>query len=154
MPLLFLIILINLASIHAFTTTPFLPHTTFSKSSISYTALSEEDVDLHPNEQQDRVNIVLVTGFESFNRDLYERAGWLLPHEMGVNLQGWFGLLFVVPYSSYKDIQHFVYCHLTSTKQTKKYLPIPTFEPPPPSLRPYAMPIFSSARSSSITTMS
>jgi hypothetical protein len=65
-------------------------------------------VDLHPNEQQDRVNIVLVTGFESFNRDLYERAGWLLPREMGVNLQGWFGLLFVVPYSSYKDIQHFV----------------------------------------------
>ena len=34
------------------------------------------------------VNVVLVTGFESFNRDLYEEAGRLLPPECKVNLKG------------------------------------------------------------------
>jgi hypothetical protein len=37
---------------------------------------------------EEKVNIVLVTGFESFNRDLYEKAGGLLPKEFGVNLKG------------------------------------------------------------------
>lgn len=34
------------------------------------------------------VNVVLVTGFESFNRDLYTEAGKLLPEECKVNLKG------------------------------------------------------------------
>ena len=36
----------------------------------------------------DSVNVVLVTGFESFNRDLYEKAGALLPSECKINLKG------------------------------------------------------------------
>jgi hypothetical protein len=34
------------------------------------------------------VNVVLVTGFESFNRDLYTEAGKLLPEECKINLKG------------------------------------------------------------------
>jgi magnesium chelatase subunit H len=33
------------------------------------------------------VNVVLTTGFESFNRDLYQKAGQLLPPQLNVNLQ-------------------------------------------------------------------
>ena len=41
------------------------------------------------NKSQDGgVNVVLVTGFESFNRDLYTEAGKLLPEECKVNLKG------------------------------------------------------------------
>ena len=47
-----------------------------------------------------QVGIVLVTGFESFNRDLYEKAGKLLPEEFGVNLKGacdWYLDNFLLP---------------------------------------------------------
>lgn len=48
--------------------------------------------DPDPNDEDedtsDAVNVVLVTGFESFNRDLYEEAGRLLPPECKVNLKG------------------------------------------------------------------
>lgn len=33
------------------------------------------------------VNVVLTTGFESFNRDLYQKAGKLLPPQLNINLQ-------------------------------------------------------------------
>lgn len=53
---------------------------------------SETPVQPHNDGYQPRnnakVNIVLVTGFESFNRDLYEKAGESLPKEFGVNLKG------------------------------------------------------------------
>ena len=42
----------------------------------------------------DAVNVVLVTGFESFNRDLYEEAGRMLPKECEINLKGVFHCLF------------------------------------------------------------
>ena len=42
----------------------------------------------------DAVNVVLVTGFESFNRDLYEEAGRMLPKECEINLKGVSSLLF------------------------------------------------------------
>ncbi|KAL7508774.1 hypothetical protein ACHAXN_005850 [Cyclotella atomus] len=52
---------------------------------------SETPVQRHNDGYQPRnnakVNIVLVTGFESFNRDLYEKAGESLPKEFGVNLK-------------------------------------------------------------------
>jgi hypothetical protein len=51
-------------------------------------------VDDRQHQQHERngesVNVVLVTGFESFNRELYEEAGKLLPKELNVNLQGMF----------------------------------------------------------------
>eukprot|EP00804_Cyclotella_cryptica_P016326 CCRYP_009901-RA/>CCRYP_009901-RA protein AED:0.09 eAED:0.09 QI:132/1/1/1/0.94/0.88/18/1271/1454 len=45
------------------------------------TKQNEDEVDA------DAVNVVLVTGFESFNRDLYEKAGALLPPECKINLK-------------------------------------------------------------------
>ncbi|KAL7541039.1 hypothetical protein ACHAXR_010578, partial [Thalassiosira sp. AJA248-18] len=39
------------------------------------------------NEDNGAVNVVLVTGFESFNRELYEEAGRLLPTECKINLK-------------------------------------------------------------------
>lgn len=48
---------------------------------------ADEQQVLEPTEQE-QVNIVLVTGFESFNRDLYKEAGRLLPKEFHVNLKG------------------------------------------------------------------
>lgn len=70
----------------------------FSRAPILYTASLTDDkqqhvkqTELHSNEEQGhRVNIVLVTGFESFNRDMYKEAGMLLPKEFGVNLKGEF----------------------------------------------------------------
>jgi len=39
------------------------------------------------DDNENGVNVVLVTGFESFNRELYEEAGRLLPKECKINLQ-------------------------------------------------------------------
>lgn len=56
---------------------------------------NNDDVEFSPtppknnNKDDDAtVNVVLVTGFESFNRDLYEEAGRLLPPECKINLKG------------------------------------------------------------------
>ena len=61
-------------------------------SSIDETTQLQQDAARQRSQQEEdnenQVNIVLVTGFESFNRDLYEKAGKLLPEEFGVNLKG------------------------------------------------------------------
>ena len=45
-------------------------------------------IDTDNDNDADTVDVVLVTGFESFNRDLYEEAGRLLSPECKVNLKG------------------------------------------------------------------
>ena len=60
----------------------------FGPIPLSSSLLSETDTDISRNDDSDTVNVVLVTGFESFNRDLYEKAGALLPPECKINLQG------------------------------------------------------------------
>ncbi len=52
------------------------------------TAFDEPASAVNKENDSDAVNVVLVTGFESFNRDLYEQAGALLPVECKLNLQG------------------------------------------------------------------
>ena len=49
-------------------------------------------------DDDDAVNVVLVTGFESFNRDLYEEAGRMLPKECEINLKGVFHCYFLVAF--------------------------------------------------------
>ncbi|KAL7468553.1 hypothetical protein ACHAXS_008781 [Conticribra weissflogii] len=51
------------------------------------TAFDEPASAVNKENDSDAVNVVLVTGFESFNRDLYEQAGALLPVECKLNLQ-------------------------------------------------------------------
>ena len=62
------------------------------QSVISKTAsLIDHNIDITQKQDEkplEQVNIVLVTGFESFNRDLYKEAGKLLPRELDVNLRG------------------------------------------------------------------
>jgi len=60
-----------------YTTT--LPSTTIRKE--------ESTVTSYPKQNDSVVNVVLITGFESFNRDLYEEAGRLLPPECKINLK-------------------------------------------------------------------
>lgn len=55
----------------------------------------EEGVLLPSEPKDDRINVVLVTGFESFNRELYYEAGRLLPPECKINLKG---MRFVLQY--------------------------------------------------------
>eukprot|EP00956_Cyclotella_meneghiniana_P034007 scaffold100848_cov37-Cyclotella_meneghiniana.AAC.2 len=60
------------------------------QSIISHIAsLTDDDIDIQRQDEKPagQVNIVLVTGFESFNRDLYKEAGKLLPRELDVNLK-------------------------------------------------------------------
>jgi len=55
------------------------------KTTLLSTTISKEESTVLP--KQDSVNVVLITGFESFNRDLYEEAGRLLPPECKINLK-------------------------------------------------------------------
>ena len=50
---------------------------------------NDESQNHNANKQNDTINIVLTTGFESFNRDLYQKAGQLLPSPLlsNINLQ-------------------------------------------------------------------
>ena len=51
-------------------------------------SLLNKDHNNADREDEAVVNVVLVTGFESFNRDLYRKAGQLLPPQLGnVNVQ-------------------------------------------------------------------
>ena len=52
---------------------------TIYKTTLLSTTITKEESTVLP--KQDSVNVVLITGFESFNRDLYEEAGRLLPPE-------------------------------------------------------------------------
>lgn len=65
----------------------------FTRQSIishNIASLTDDDIDIQRQDEKPagQVNIVLVTGFESFNRDLYKEAGKLLPRELDVNLKG------------------------------------------------------------------
>ena len=61
--------------------------TTILTASISEDKQQSELLSTEKQGHQDgRVNIVLVTGFESFNKDLYRKAGGLLSEEFDVNL--------------------------------------------------------------------
>lgn len=51
------------------------------------TTISKEESAILPKQDDSGVNVVLITGFESFNRYLYEEAGRLLPPECKVNLK-------------------------------------------------------------------
>jgi len=51
------------------------------------TTISKEESTVLPKQDDSVVNVVLITGFESFNRDLYEEAGRLLPTECKINLE-------------------------------------------------------------------
>ena len=51
------------------------------------TTISKEESTVLPKQDDSVVNVVLITGFESFNRDLYEEAGRLLPPECKINLK-------------------------------------------------------------------
>jgi hypothetical protein len=60
--------------------TTLLPDTSLDSASDEYENKS--------GNEENMVRLVLVTGFESFNRDLYEKAGALLPPECRIHLDG------------------------------------------------------------------
>jgi len=93
--LLSLDLLFNAQLTGAFTTSPSIDqHHIQSHAARLHSTISAIHVDDRQHQQHERngesVNVVLVTGFESFNRELYEEAGKLLPKELNVNLQGMF----------------------------------------------------------------
>ena len=57
------------------------------KTTLLSTTISKEESTVLPKQDDSVVNVVLITGFESFNRDLYEEAGRLLPPECKINLK-------------------------------------------------------------------
>lgn len=57
--------------------------------------LEDEKLEGGGGGDDDAVNVVLVTGFESFNRDLYEEAGRMLPKECEISLKGVFHCSFL-----------------------------------------------------------
>lgn len=59
-----------------------------STSSSTLKKSSSPNSDTGNKREDGGVNVVLVTGFESFNRDLYTEAGKLLPEECKINLTG------------------------------------------------------------------
>jgi len=72
--------------------TPFILQSSTLSREADVTAINNADDDgdnssSPDNGDDDAVNVVLVTGFESFNRQLYEEAGRLLPPECKINLK-------------------------------------------------------------------
>ena len=57
------------------------------KTTLPSTTISKEESTVLSKQDDNPVNVVLITGFESFNRDLYEEAGRLLPPECKINLK-------------------------------------------------------------------
>ena len=57
------------------------------KTTLLSTTISKEESTVLLKQDASAVNVVLITGFESFNRDLYEEAGRLLPPECKINLK-------------------------------------------------------------------
>jgi len=62
------------------------PITRYTTTLLS-TTISKEESTVLSKQDDNPVNVVLITGFESFNRDLYEEAGRLLPPECKINLK-------------------------------------------------------------------
>ncbi len=64
------------------------PETTDAAVTKSFNNALGEDTNGNKDDKDDTtVNVVLTTGFESFNRDLYQKAGKLLPPQLNINLQ-------------------------------------------------------------------
>mmetsp|Transcript_33214 Transcript_33214/g.67944 ORF Transcript_33214/g.67944 Transcript_33214/m.67944 type:complete len:1449 (+) Transcript_33214:144-4490(+) len=59
----------------------------FGPSQLFAAVLDGTSSAVNEDDRSDSVNVVLVTGFESFNRDLYEQAGAIVPVECKLNLQ-------------------------------------------------------------------
>lgn len=63
------------------------PITRYTTTTLQSTTIRKEESTVLLKPDDSAVNVVLITGFESFNRDLYEEAGRLLPPECKINLE-------------------------------------------------------------------